>query len=123
MLNEIVTLLVKFVAFLLAGFILALIPRVKEWLDGKISQIDNETLALIVKSFVEAAEQMYKAEDPTGTKRKAYVEKNLTELGVKITEEINALIEQAVYQVNNKLFSEIVELPKEEGDDGCQITL
>lgn len=122
MLNEIVTLLVKFVAFLLAGFILALIPKVKEWLDGKISQIDNETLALIVKSFVEAAEQMYKAEDPTGIKRKAYVEKNLTELGVKITEEINALIEQAVYQVNNKIFSELVELPKEEVNDGCQIT-
>ena len=123
MLNEIVTLLVKFVAFLLAGFILALIPKVKEWLDGKISQIDNETLALIVKSFVEAAEQMYKAGDPTGTKRKAYVEDNLTRLGFKITAEINALIEQTVYHVNNKLFGELLEIPAEEGDATCQTTL
>ncbi len=76
--------------------------KLKAYLEARIDSMENDDLALLIASFVEAAEQLFKVDDPTGQKRKEYVIKQLTELGYTITSQIDALIESAVYEINQR---------------------
>ena len=51
----------------------------------------------LIKAFVEAAEQSLVG----GADKKAYVVKQLQDLGYEVTAELDALIEAAVYGLNN----------------------
>lgn len=64
---------------------------------GKIKAGDFRTR---VTSLVEAAEQLLRATDPDGSKRKAFVTAALERAGYDITEYVNAMIEAAVYRLN-----------------------
>ena len=57
---------------------------------------------LLIENFVTAADQLYKADDPTGVIRKKYVEDQLKALGYAITDELNAFIESAVKKCNKE---------------------
>ena len=62
----------------------------------------------LIYQFVACAEQILKGVDENGTLRKQYVVNLLEELGIKVTREIDARIEAAVYQINldNDLYQE-----------------
>lgn len=90
----------KILGALIACGIIYLIPQINEWLKERIGEEKAEKLGRIISELVEAAEQMYKAEDPDGSIRKKYVEDQLKALGYELTEYINGLIESEVLHVN-----------------------
>ena len=69
------------------------------WLCGKISSDRVTQVWRWVCWLVQAAEQLFGAK--TGAQKKEYVEKMLKDLGVKITDEIDALIEAAVRELTD----------------------
>lgn len=81
--------------------VIVFLPKVVAYLQSKGVEIDNEELAKQVSAFVKAAEQILKDGDDTGEKRKQYVIDCLEEAGYEITQTVIALIESAVFDVNN----------------------
>lgn len=76
-----------------------LVPKVKEWLSV---YIDNEYMTYfetLIGEFCKAADQLYKADDPTGEIRNNYVKTELEKLGIIITSKINAIIESKVFDL------------------------
>ena len=69
-------------------------------LKTKVEAQQASELDRLIYDFVAAAEQQLKADDPDGTKRKAYVVEQLNAVGIAISQEINARIEAAVYEIN-----------------------
>lgn len=94
----ILEIIVKILALIVMGYI---IPKLRAYLSAKLSAENMAELERLVWAFVEAAEQTLRADDPTGEKRKAYVVSQLKDLGYEITAELDAMIEAAVYGLNN----------------------
>lgn len=88
---------VKIIAVILTGYIL---PKLRAYLSAKLSAEEWAALVKLITALVEAAEQTLKDEDPSGKHRKAYVVSELKELGYDITDQIDAMIEAAVYGIN-----------------------
>ena len=91
--------------------ILVLSPLVIAYIKKLVDKAQDEKLRELILTFVEAADQMLKAVDPTGEKRKEYVLKSLHELNIEWSPYIDALIEQAVlglwyYQPNKEISTE-----------------
>lgn len=95
--DNIINLAIEVIAVILAGFVL---PKLRAYLKAKLDAEQWETLKRLVTVLVEAAEQTLKEDDPTGKLRKQYVVSQLHELSYDVTEEVNALIEAAVYGLN-----------------------
>lgn len=100
MTQEIIELIVKALFGLLALGGLWLVSFIKDELAAKISAQQASELDRLIYDFVAAAEQQLKEEDPDGSKRKAYVVEQLNAVGIAISQEINARIEAAVYEIN-----------------------
>ena len=86
----ILEIIVKIVAVIVTGYI---IPKLRAYLSAKLTAERMAELDRLVKAFVEAAEQTL----DNGVDKKAYVVKQLQDLGYEITSELDALIEAAVY--------------------------
>ena len=99
---ELIELITRAIFALLALGCLWFFGHVKNALQAKVEQGQASELDILIKEFVAAAEQTLKEKDPTGKLRKRYVEECLTEIGIVITNEINARIEAAVYELNQK---------------------
>lgn len=97
----IVNILGKLIAAAFVSVIYFALKEAKSFLITKKEEVQDERLRMLIESFVEAAEQLLKDADPTGEKRKQYVEQNLEQLGYVITSEINAQIEACVFDINN----------------------
>lgn len=95
--DNIINLAIEVIAVILAGFVL---PKLRAYLKAKLDAEQWEALKRLVAVLVEAAEQTLKEDDPTGKLRKQYVVSQLHELSYDVTEEVNALIEAAVYGLN-----------------------
>lgn len=95
--DNIINLAIEVIAVILAGFVL---PKLRAYLKAKLDAEQWEALKRLVTVLVEAAEQTLKEDDPTGKLRKQYVVSQLHELSYDVTEEVNALIEAAVYGLN-----------------------
>lgn len=95
--DNIINLAIEVIAVILAGFVL---PKLRAYLKAKLDAEQWEALKRLVAVLVEAAEQTLKEDDPTGKLRKQYVVSQLHELSYDVTEEVNALIEAAVYGIN-----------------------
>lgn len=104
--DQIIKLIGEIVGAVFAGILLYVMPKIRAWFVGKIGEQKEAKLWELVSTFCQAAEQMLKAEDPTGEKRKKYVVDQLTKLGYAVTEEINAMIESTVFNI-----------PKSENED------
>lgn len=100
MTDTIINLIVEVVFALFALGGIYCLTQISKRLKAEIESGDADEFEKMLYKFVKAAEQMFKKDDPTGEKRKAYVVERLCELGIKITEEINALIEAAVFDLN-----------------------
>ena len=98
--QEIIELVVKALFGLLTIGGIWLVGFVKEVLKTKVEAQQASELDRLIYDFVAAAEQQLKEEDPDGTKRKAYVVEQLNAVGIAISQEINARIEAAVYEIN-----------------------
>ena len=53
-------------------------------------------------AFAKAAEQLFHDTDPSGTKRHNFVRKQLSAVGVEITEGVLNMIEGAVWEINTE---------------------
>lgn len=97
---EIMDMVVKAVFGILGLLGIWLVGWVKDALKARVEAEQASELDRLIYDFVAAAEQMLKKDDPYGDKRKAYVTENLMKLGIAITEEVNAMIEAAVFGIN-----------------------
>ena len=97
----IIELIGKIIGAAFVGLAFFALKKIKEYIEVQKQSIQNKDLLLLIDSFVEAAEQMFKADDPTGSKRKSYVEEQLIALGYAINNQIDAYIEAAVYELNH----------------------
>ncbi len=100
MTDTIINLIVEIIFALFVVGCLYFLGLAGKRLQAEIEDGDATQFEKIIYKFVRAAEQMLKKDDPDGTKRKEYVIDRLRELGVEITNEIEALIEAAVYDLN-----------------------
>lgn len=91
----ILDLVVKILAIVVTGYI---VPKLKAYLAAKLTAEQMAGLERLIKVFVEAAEQTVRT---SGVDRKAYVVEQLKGLGYEITAEVDAMIEAAVYGLNN----------------------
>ena len=80
-----------------AGYLLKLAAN---WIRSKLDDKQEEKFNLFLTELVYAAEQMYKGEDPDGSKRLSYVQELLIESGYELTDVVRALIESKVYEIN-----------------------
>ena len=70
------------------------------YLKARLSAANQEGLIQLIENLVQAAEQLFTAEK-SGEQKKEYVVNALSEKGVLITESVNAMIESAVYNLDN----------------------
>ena len=92
---------VRVAAALLVGALVWLIYKLKEFVSSKIKDIEDKKLRDLVETFVDAAEQLLKDEDPTGEKRKEYVVNQLHLLEIEVNGLVNAMIEEEVFKLNS----------------------
>lgn len=100
--EKIITLIGEIIGAIFAGAVLYLIPKVKEWLEIRASKDTQETLKILIESFVRAAEQLLKDRDKDGSMRMNYVQDKLREIGIEITSDVISMIEASVWEVNNQ---------------------
>ena len=94
---------------ILAGLVAAVLGAALAWLAAKAAQwlrtetaaIENDTMLQLVQSFVQAAEQLLGATDPTGELRKGYVMEHLERAGIPVTETVASVLEGEVWALNN----------------------
>lgn len=98
--EEIIDIIIKVLAALLALGAGWLGKYLVSWLKTKLSVTQAEKLDLFIAELVAAAEQLYKEDDPSGFIRLDYVKKMLTEAGYEVTDAVRALIEAKVFEVN-----------------------
>lgn len=79
--------------FLIRLFVLLLLPKIYKW-------IKQYNLEKAIKDAVWAAEQLFKKNDPTGEKRKAFVQEYILERFKISEDELNILIEAFVKELN-----------------------
>lgn len=89
-------------AALLVGLLAYLTPKAKEWLEANTDASTNENIRRLAESFARAAEQLYYEQDPTGEKRRQFVQEQLQALGVEVTEAVMNMIEGAVWEINTE---------------------
>ena len=94
-----ITLIVKIVIMILAAiYTYILVPFIK----AKTTDTELESLKKFIRAGVRAAEMIY-TEDGMGAKKKEYVLEYLSELGYSIdVNEIDAMIEGAVYELKKE---------------------
>lgn len=97
---EIIDLAVKVIFGLLGLGAMWCLHYAKNALKARTESDEASQLDVLIYDLVAAAEQLLKKDDPDGSKRNQYVKDNLKELGIVITEEINARIEAAVFGIN-----------------------
>lgn len=98
--EEILDIIIKVVAALLALGAAWLGKYVVSWLKSKLSEKNAEKLDLFVAELVAAAEQLYKEDDIDGKMRLNYVESMLIQAGYEVTNAVKAMIESKVYAIN-----------------------
>ena len=98
--EAIIDILIKIAATLLTFMAAWLGKYLVDWLKSNLDEKAAAQLDLFVAEVVAAAEQMYKKDDPNGSIRLGYVQKMLIEAGYDLTDEIQAVIESKVYEIN-----------------------
>lgn len=98
--EEIIKLIIQILVGIAALAVTYIMPKIRAWITEKIGAENMAKLDGYITEFVAAAEQMLKADDPTGEKRLQYVIDQLTKLGYTVTDEIRAAIESKVFEIN-----------------------
>lgn len=98
----ITSLLARLLAVLAAGLVLYLAPKVRDWFISSSDKIAQERIHQMVLAFTKAAEQLFHDTDPSGAKRHNFVRKQLSALGVEVSEGVLNMIEGAVWEINTE---------------------
>lgn len=100
---ELVTsMLAKLLAVFAAGLVLYLAPKIREWFKFSSDKITQERIHQMIIAFTKAAEQLFHDSDPSGAKRHNFVRKQLSSLGVELSEGVLNMIEGAVWEINTE---------------------
>ena len=94
--------LARLLAVFAAGIVLYLAPKVREWFMSSSDKNTQERVHQMVIAFTKAAEQLFHDTDPSGAKRHNFVRKQLSALGVEVTEGVLNMIEGAVWEINSE---------------------
>lgn len=97
--QNIIDIAIEIIVLILAGYVL---PKLRELIKAKLTAEEWAALEKLITELVKAAEQTLKDNDPTGKMRKQYVITQLKALEYDITEQVDAMIEAAVYGVNHE---------------------
>lgn len=100
--NNMIEIIGKLIAAIFVGIVAYLTPKIKDWVEVHTSMSSQQTIKILIKSFVQAAEQILHDNDPDGSIRMEYVKNQLTALGIGLTSEIISMIEGSVWEVNNQ---------------------
>lgn len=98
----ITSLLARLLAVLAAGLVLYLAPKARDWFMSSSDKIAQERIHQMVLAFTKAAEQLFHDTDPSGAKRHNFVRKQLSALGVEVSEGVLNMIEGAVWEINTE---------------------
>ena len=105
--------------------VLAFTSVVVPWLKGTaVPWLKEKRLYGIVQKFVNAAEKMADAGNLGKGEKKAYVVRMLSELGIKVDDQIDAMIESAVIELDiafSEVFYEVGTVFNEDEDE-CDAT-
>lgn len=93
------------ISFIITVFTIVIYPKFRAWVDTKLTVNQIEVVKIVIKSFVDAAEQIYTNTNKSGASKKKYVmemaKAKLAELGYSVDDkEIEAYLEQAVREMN-----------------------
>ena len=94
--------LARLLAIFAAGLVLYLAPKVREWFMSSSDKNTQERVHQMVIAFTKAAEQLFHDTDPSGAKRHNFVRKQLSALGVEVTEGVLNMIEGALWEINSE---------------------
>ena len=86
---------------ILAVISVVLIPKIHELLVLKIGKDEAARITTLIYEAVRAAEQLYR-EPGNGKVKKEYVVNLLVAQGIEMTEELNARVEAAVYDLDSR---------------------
>jgi len=112
----------KLLAAAMVALAAYLTPKAKAWFEANADAAAQENLWRMVRSFARAAEQLYHDQDPAGAMRKQFVQDQLRELGVEVTEAVINMIEGAVWEINTenrKALVQTKEIVSGGGDGNC----
>ena len=98
----ITSLLAKLLAAFAAGSVIYLAPKVREWFMSSSDKITQERIHQMIIAFTKAAEQLFHGTDPSGAKRHSFVRKQLSALGVELSEGVLNMIEGAVWEITTE---------------------
>lgn len=92
--------LLNYILYIIMSLAVVLVTRyLVPYLKAKLTAAEQEGLIQLIENLVQAAEQLFTAEK-SGEQKKEYVVNALSEKGVLITESVNAMIESAVYSLD-----------------------
>ena len=100
----VVDIIIRIIALIFVAFI---IPKLNELIKTKIDENEYNQLVELIKKFVRAAEKYYAKSPKAGDLKKQYVISQLTEIGVEVTKDVEALIEAAVYEIDPPTFYDV----------------
>ena len=98
--TQIVNIIGKLLAAVFVALVAYLVPKVKAWLEAKAGKADTDSILELIRTFVQAADQLFHDTDPTGAIRMQFVKDQLETAGVQVTDSIVNMIEGAVWAVN-----------------------
>lgn len=98
--NNVMNILGEILGLAILALIAVVLPKIRAYFVAKFGEEKTEAMIEQIKWLVAAAEQMYKERDPDGKLRKDFVKTQLEALGVKITPDVDAIIEGCVYELN-----------------------
>lgn len=100
--NNLYEIIGNLLAALVVGLLAALVPKARAWFEANADKAVQEKVQRMARAFAQAAEQLYRNNDPKGEIRKRFVQEQLRALGVEITEMTVNMIESAVWEINTE---------------------
>lgn len=90
----------KVVGLIITILVAILTPKIEAWLAAQIGKEKAMKLIETIRYVVEAAEQIFRDVDGDGSIRKNFVREQLTLSGIEYNEQIDAIVEGLVYELN-----------------------
>ena len=98
--EQILDIIIRLAALLVIYFGCIVANKLKKMISQKLTAEEKAALDSFIGYLTKAAEQMFKAEDDDGSMRLQYVQGMLIEAGYDLTDEVRAMIEAHVFEIN-----------------------
>lgn len=100
--SELLSLVGNIARIFFVVIIAILYPKFDDFLKSHFTKETQDTIRMLIDSYVKAADQLYHDSDPSGKIRKDYVLSRIQEFGIEPDTEILGIIEGSVWDINNK---------------------